>query len=793
VSPAPIEPPPRLIFTATAACTFAALLDLAHLAWRSLVVHLDLAAMTAVVLVTAACTSALGIGSIQHLARGALFRIVRSSLDPQRSVVRATSALLWILAATLWFASAAERWGAWSTGVRAGVVAIALLLLPLVHGMTSIAVHFLDRARRGSRVHRTVLVGLALGVGLVAAAADRHVLPRLYPRLHDGLLILELLAFQTAALALLSGRPSPSVGRITRVSLGVVLLLGLTLSTIWLDRNPRLTFVVLDQAPLASRLLVGARRVLDRDGDGYSFALGGGDCDDTDPTINPGSFDFPEDGVDQDCSGADATFATLRAPAPPAPPRAARFDVLLITVDALRPDHLGVYGYPRATSPNIDAFATGALRLRRAYAQANATGASLPSLHTGRYPSTSPWRYGDPRGFPGWPLLTDAENHTLAEILRDAGYRTGAVSHGEYTERIGLFQGFESFAEGYLPLVWKFERFLDQDDGRPWLFWMHFAQPHYPYTQHASFDFGSETIDRYDSEIALADDEVGHVLRALERMGRPSETIVILTSDHGEAFGEHQSEQHGTTLYEEQIRVPLLMRAPGLTPGWVDHPAELVDVLPTILSIVGVNPPLVDGHSLFGLLTDPPVSPTTAYSERYFGGLDQRALVAWPHKLIEHLGSNARVELYDLERDPGELSDLAGARPELLRGLREELGRVTARSELLLLVSARKAEDGADLRLARNLVRLSRPSARIEAARVLEHARYPEVPGLIADAIEQGGLSATTAVDFVHTLERMTLPEAEGALLRLTKVPDPEVNDAAREALRRRTAPPTAR
>lgn len=267
-------------------------------------------------------------------------------------------------------------------------------------------------------------------------------------------------------------------------------------------------------------------------------------------------------------------------------------NVLLITVDTLRPDRLGCYGHTRQTSPTIDALAAEGVRFEHAYSVAGWTLPSMATIMTGRYPRD--------HGATDFHWSMDPLLPTMAGILRGHGYDTrGYVSHVILQPRYGLAEGFKSYDYSVLnighphdiatakPLTELVMHDLDSIE-EPFFLWVHYFDPHFAYLRHAKWaDFGDADIDRYDQEIAHTDEQISRLLKKLG--GRLDNTIIIFTSDHGEEFGEHGAKFH-YTLYEEIMRVPLIVKAPGLAPGVSDRIVEQIDLLPTLMSLLHVDP-----------------------------------------------------------------------------------------------------------------------------------------------------------------------------------------------------------
>jgi len=370
----------------------------------------------------------------------------------------------------------------------------------------------------------------------------------------------------------------------------------------------------------------------------------------------------------------------------PAPPR----DVLLVTIDTLRPDRLGVYGHPDVRTPYLDALARGGVQFRRARVPYPLTLPSHASILTGRLPYAHGARRNDSYDF-------DDGVTTLASLLQQKGYETGAiVSTFVLNSSFGLARGFETYVDfdstfdshsatrgverradevANLAIDW-----LDARASDPLFLWAHFFDPHDLYTPPPPFD-AIYADDLYGGEVAYTDGHVGRVLERLKELDRFDETLIVLTSDHGEALGEHGETGHGFFLYATTIRVPLLLRGPGLgEPGSVrDVDARSVDVLPTLCDALGqAMPDSLDGRSLLGdVPADLPLYVETFEPAYVYGATELRGVVMDQWKLIDA----PRPELYDLDDDPHELEDLYASFPEVADDLREILNEHLARDE----------------------------------------------------------------------------------------------------------------
>ncbi len=419
-------------------------------------------------------------------------------------------------------------------------------------------------------------------------------------------------------------------------------------------------------------------RLTDRDGDGHSFAFGGHDCDDTREDVYPGALDEVGDGVDADCFAGDGSpdLPQTRVPEPTTLPAgaAAKPNVLFVLVDALRPDHLSGNGYARPTSPKIDAFAESAV-VFDAVAQSTRSVRSIPAMFTGLYPSQI--AYGDEFHFPS---LQD-ENVTLAELLTENGYETIAISGTNYFTRVGGFwQGFTDISQGR---TWNGVRnwaantalrtLAQRKADTPWFLALHLFNVHAPYLHDGvASRFGSTRMDKYDTEIQLMDALFGRLLEKLEEVGMNDNTIVVLTSDHGEGFGEHGQFGHSETLYDEELKSVLMIRAPGFAPRRVPGTAGLFDLMPTLLDLcrVPITRP-VAGTTLVPAMSRGAVEDRLLIAEVLPDGrypFDQKSIRRGDLKLIWWVREGS-VQLFDLSVDPNEEDDLSDQRPEETREL----------------------------------------------------------------------------------------------------------------------------
>jgi arylsulfatase A-like enzyme len=360
-------------------------------------------------------------------------------------------------------------------------------------------------------------------------------------------------------------------------------------------------------------------------------------------------------------------------------------------VDTLRADELGAYGAEPSRTPALDRLAERSVVFERAHAAASWTLPSLGAVFTSFFPSTTRlWSFES--------RLADSFV-TLAERFQAAGFDThGIASHVYFQAKYGLLQGFDTFddelchrkgEEGWRSITspavsaravrWLEER-ARSGAREPWLLFAHYFDPHLDYLDHEAQSPADETRperERYRSEIGFTDGHVGTVLDTLERTGFGRDTVVLFFSDHGESFLEHPPiQRHSWSLYEEELRVPLFLRAPGVAPRRVADFVRTVDLLPTLLELFSLpdeDARLREGLSLLPLLEGrarpaPPNLAEIRLKERHHAN----ALVRGGHKLYEDV-SGRRLLLFDLEADPRERSDLSTERPALLAELEAEL------------------------------------------------------------------------------------------------------------------------
>ncbi len=408
------------------------------------------------------------------------------------------------------------------------------------------------------------------------------------------------------------------------------------------------------------------------------------------------------------CSRGSAELQTLGQPK----------SIVMILIDTLRSDHMSLYGSERTTTPFLDGLARESIVFGNAYAPASWTRASVASLFSSRIPES--------HGCEGRDGMLSSSVVTLAEALAAEGYEArGVVANGNVLPRHGLDQGFVQydFIKDYpdypyadaLEMIEPVADALGQLGPGPHFVYLHYVDPHDPYTPHHDADFDPDytgpmdgsreqlepfgfkrppeaeaqrTIDLYDGEILWFDRQLEHVFSDLEARGLLDESWVVIVSDHGEGLWDHGVMTHGADVFQEQLRVPLIIRPPGgLRSGhlWIDEQISLIDVAPTLLECVGLaQPEDFEGRSWASFLDgreEAPVRPVVIDEE--LQNVNLAAIVDGDHKLIVDFNRNRR-HLYDLATNPREepegAIDLQQTHSEVGTRLWRELDRALSRA-----------------------------------------------------------------------------------------------------------------
>ncbi len=613
------------------------------------------------------------------------------------------------VAAAVWLADglgAAARLGTRNAGL-----AVLALVGACILGMVTFAIARLlapdDREPPGlrARARRHAALPVAfVAIAIAAAVVDRVLFVGLHPPAHSVLRAVALAGIALTWALLRPWQPRPPRDA---VLLGAALLAS-ALPFVLLGGAADPSLASLWSTPATDESIATFRRLTDVDGDGFSALLGGGDCAPFDPEIHPAAVETPDNGIDDDCAGGDATVATIDLDATPIPTDPSPRSVLLVTVETLRADHLGLYGYARDTTPGLARWAEGARVYERAYTAGAWTSIAIPTLLRGVNARRLPWRAfaetnrgrlipagervelepGE-RGVQTFMLPDGGGVPPVSWWLQRRGMVTAAIVDDRFSElldaSVGTAEGFDTFVDA------DSVRGRDPDDrvvdlaiatmaalprGRPSFVWVHLFGPHSPNTTHPEVPqfggdgIGNPTVDGYDHEIRFVDAQIDRLLRAA--VDRDPSTAWIVTADHGEVL-QDGDRMHGFDLSEAVIRVPLVVGGTVLPAGREDAVVSTLDLVPTIFALTETPAPeYLDGVDLHAA---PPANRRVlvdTWHRRFDGAL-----------LFDQVGvvDGVRAVVFDRTRNAWAMGLLQGAGPEAGIGDAE-------RAELQALIGA---------------------------------------------------------------------------------------------------------
>jgi len=568
-------------------------------------------------------------------------------------------------------------------GLASGLVAAAALVVlwalrPAAVAALAWSTRWFGRGSSvgGERAGKRWLVWGAVSVLAVTAAV---LLPVVRPEFET--IDLRPAYFVVVWLVALSGAGLVTWGRRAlwwAIAAACMALAAAVVATVALPGSPAARASVARDTVLTRLALPVVGRAVDRDQDGTPGFVMGGDCDDADPRVAPTAFDVPKNGRDENCTGADLNpredpFVGRRpvsAPTSVAAVAGRPKHVVLLTIDALRADTA------RSMMPNLAAFASGGAEFTQAYAHGAATYWSVPALVASTLPSRLEMG----------PDQTPVERETLlAEVLKDAGFHTALYANVTVFFVRGLKQGctvanyetsdFTKHGErpGAEHLTDGVLAFVDQWRQKPakdrFFVWAHYYDPHDPYGEIPG-EPAQDGSDRakYEASVRYVDHHLGRLFDGLRARGVLDDALVVVTADHGDEFGDHGHRFHGSTLYEEMVRVPLIMRGPSVRPATIDIPVGHLDVAPTVLDLVGVAAPeRWLGRTLAETLR---TGATPMPSPVFFEILPDTNYGV--HKVGARVGMGKAIyrvdggvgELFDLAADPAERENLWGQAPD---------------------------------------------------------------------------------------------------------------------------------
>jgi len=543
------------------------------------------------------------------------------------------------------------------------------------------------RLSRSSRILRIAWILTLIVLIVCAYYIDSRFETQLYvTSVHRSMFLLDTALGMSLIGAMFSrlshSRSAPtSLGKAAGLIVAVVLIASVGFTFVHFDRNQNLKTQLFYRTTQARQYFKLTQWALDFDRDGYSSVLGGGDCDDHRPDINPGHAEIIDDGVDHNCIGGALTqqgiadwnleHSSLHQPPDTS---AKRLNVIYVFIDACRADHLSAYGYARKTSPNLDKLAARSSLFENAYTPAPNTFEALPKFTQGSY-----WD----AHLKAWPEIMARNGYNALLFPRRISTLRRHVKGMTIVDasRDGTFEGTIDSAIDLLASAPK---------DRPFCAYLYSTDTHRPYKPHPDFQYGPSITDLYDGEISYLDFHLGRLFDWMEKTGRMDDTIIVIMADHGESLGERGVYKHSSLLYNEQTHVPMIIHLPGVPARAIKNFVSTIDLGPTMLNAVGLDyPEECAGVSLVPLMRGQPFIHPPVYAEQTtqevspFVRPDQNVdpeqkkymiITQDGFKLIYNRDWYS-FELYDLKNDPSEVRNLFDRALETAAELKNRLGR----------------------------------------------------------------------------------------------------------------------